>query len=118
MPKTIHMQVTRHDIKDIPTQDDKVISAWCIEKWQEKENVLKEFYKNKSFTSSHYIESDYPAFLHYGIILYWAIFTFFCFWAIYSYSLVRWYLLLVSVFYYVQTKFYGGTERFEMSFVK
>jgi len=46
LPKEVHFHLKRYDIKDLPSGEQE-LSQWCIDRWEEKELRLKNFYAKK-----------------------------------------------------------------------
>jgi lysocardiolipin and lysophospholipid acyltransferase len=51
LPLEVHFHVKRYDIKDIP-KEAKQLSDWCIDRWNVKEKLLKDFYREKRFPNT------------------------------------------------------------------
>ncbi|XP_077863859.1 lysocardiolipin acyltransferase 1-like [Saccoglossus kowalevskii] len=57
-PREIHFHIKRHPIATLPI-DEEGLQKWCNEQWSEKEEVLKEFYKNKRFVNVENVETGH-----------------------------------------------------------
>ena len=48
MPREVHFHIKCYDDKDLP-RDDEELGQWCKDRWEEKEERLKQFYTHKEF---------------------------------------------------------------------
>jgi len=111
-PQQVHFHIRRYLISDIPLNTEKEFGIWLQQRWDEKEKLLTQFYKTKSFSpDSICIErvSLYKS-LHYFI--FWAFFLYFFWYWILTYWFTKWYLLGAVLIWAGLTKL-GGVEVFE-----
>ena len=48
MPREVHFHIKCYDDRDVPRDDDE-LEQWCKDRWEEKEERLKQFYTHKEF---------------------------------------------------------------------
>ena len=48
MPREVHFHIKCYDDRDVPREDDE-LEQWCKDRWEEKEERLKQFYTYKEF---------------------------------------------------------------------
>eukprot|EP01135_Chromosphaera_perkinsii_P002300 Nk52_evm86s221 gene=Nk52_evmTU86s221 len=122
IPKEVHINVKKYDIKILKSMSDEEIQKWCEELWKEKEKKLEKFYDDKSFKSFDR-EMGGPGYdslnsmttkIMAMALLYWA---FFCVGAVYlvaTQAVVFYYCLLATaVFVGISIK-YKGVEMLEL----
>ncbi|CAF2365949.1 unnamed protein product [Rotaria sp. Silwood2] len=112
IPKSVHFHVKRYNINDLPKTDEE-IGEWLQNRWNEKENRLKEFYIKKQFDvqSKHFnnqnIESNICFKRRLAFIL-WSLFILFWSYCIFAYIKIKFYVLLVCIFHSIMDSFANG----------
>jgi len=118
LPQQVHFHVKRYAIKDIPREDDQV-AAWCVKRWEEKEQLLKKFYEQKCFPNVY----TFPApqdraffFKQWFELVFWLSVVASCtYLAIISWWM-RAYLLFAIIGELVISHLFGGAEQLEVSY--
>uniref|UniRef100_A0A5F8H5V7 Lysocardiolipin acyltransferase 1 n=1 Tax=Monodelphis domestica TaxID=13616 RepID=A0A5F8H5V7_MONDO len=120
-PKEIHFHINRYPVESLPETKEE-LQVWCHKRWQEKEDRLRMFYegpKNFYFTGKSVIppcKSEFRVLMvKWMSILYWTFFTPAMFILLYFYSIVRWYFLIIILFFVLQEKIFGGLEVIELA---
>ncbi|KAK1170440.1 lysocardiolipin acyltransferase 1-like [Acipenser oxyrinchus oxyrinchus] len=120
-PREIHFHVQRYPVKALP-EGTTELQDWCQERWREKEQRLRDFY-----TGGHCFDtsgrsrippckSEFRVMLiKMASLVYWTGFIMLSFTALYYSSLLRYYLLLVTVFFVAQERVVGGLEVLELA---
>ncbi|CAF0813800.1 unnamed protein product [Rotaria sp. Silwood1] len=112
IPKAVHFHVKRYNINDLPKTDEE-IGQWLQNRWNEKENRLKEFYIKKQFDvqskyfNNKHIESNISFQRRLAFIL-WSLFILFWSYCIFAYIKIKFYVLLVCIFHSILDSFANG----------
>ena len=108
-PSEIHFLVNKYPNSEIPSHQDD-LENWCKEKWQQKEEVLKNFYEKKSFDSNNLVTSNES--LVSSLFLYawvfWSLFQIGSVYIVWCYPLSRIYVIGCTIFYVCISKFTPG----------
>ncbi|XP_048209146.1 lysocardiolipin acyltransferase 1 [Perognathus longimembris pacificus] len=120
-PKEIHFHVHRYPVDTLPASNED-LQLWCHKRWEEKEERLRAFYqgeKNFQFTGQSVIppcKSELRVIVvKLMSILYWTLFSPAMCLLIYYYTFVRWYFIVVIVFFVLQERIFGGLEMIELA---
>ena len=99
-PKEIHFCAETVPNSDIP-QEEGEIADWLKQRWQEKEEQLKRFYKDGQFNSSYLEEAGFTRTRASMIacLAFWVIFIALSLYAIFSYHFMPWLMLALTLFY-------------------
>ncbi|XP_041109083.1 lysocardiolipin acyltransferase 1-like [Polyodon spathula] len=120
-PREIHFHVQRYPVKALP-EGTTELQDWCQERWWEKEQRLRDFY-----TGGHCFDTSGRSrippckselrvmLIKMASLVYWTGFITLSFAALYYSSLLRYYLLLVTVFFLAQERVVGGLEVLELA---
>ncbi|RXM37307.1 Lysocardiolipin acyltransferase 1 [Acipenser ruthenus] len=120
-PREIHFHVQRYPVKALP-EGTAELQDWCQERWREKEQRLRDFY-----TGGHCFDTSGRSrippckselrvmLIKMASLVYWTGFITLSFAALYYFSLLRYYLLLVTVFFVAQERVVGGLEVLELA---
>ncbi|MGH0142267.1 UNVERIFIED_CONTAM: hypothetical protein FKN15_075911 [Acipenser sinensis] len=120
-PREIHFHVQRYPVKALP-EGTAELQDWCQERWREKEQRLQDFY-----TGGHCFDTSGRSrippckselrvmLIKMASLVYWTGFITLSFAALYYFSLLRYYLLLVTVFFVAQERVVGGLEVLELA---
>ena len=116
-PKEIHLHIQKYDMADIPTESEDV-GRWCVQRWAEKEERLKNFHTG----SKSFVEGDEKGKLAADCSLYktlalvfWTLFMWASFYAVYVFPLAFWYMIIMSVFYILISAFGNGTDELQLN---
>lgn len=111
IPSTIHFHVKRYPVTGLPKSDDE-IGNWLLERWDEKEDQLKEFYEKKQFddiSNRVLYPNDMKVRLQRRLaVIFWILFI--CFWSycIVAFMKMRFFVLLVCFFHFILDTFANG----------
>lgn len=118
-PRQIHFHVRRYPVSCLP-RETAALQAWCQERWAEKEERLRSFYRSLRFDEA---DAHVPpckselkvALIKAASLCYWNAFIVFSFLVLWLWTPVRVYFLAVLVFFLVQQKVMGGVELIELA---
>jgi len=112
IPDAIHFHVKRYQINDIPHTNEQ-IGEWLQNRWDEKEDRLKEFYLNSQFDlpskrfNNEQIEFTVRSRRRLAF-LFWSLFILFWSYCIFAFVKMRFYVLLVCLFHLVLDTYANG----------
>lgn len=112
IPRAVHFDVKRYDVKDLPV-DDKEAGRWLQICWENKEERLKKFYEQNSFDESiKQINNDQVEstvrFQRRVSFVFWSIFILFWSYCIFAFIKLKFYVLLACLFHVVMDEFANG----------
>ncbi|CAJ0589516.1 unnamed protein product [Cylicocyclus nassatus] len=123
-PKNVHFDVKKYDISEIPSDPEKS-AAWLKKLWHDKEHKLRKFYEAEPHkrrldpSGEGYVWPVKTQGLGYYIAFgFWIMVTAMWLHSIYSYNLIRLYILVVSIFYCYVLRKYNGIEFLVMKWFK
>ncbi|XP_077997790.1 lysocardiolipin acyltransferase 1-like [Glandiceps talaboti] len=119
-PHEIHFHIERHPIVTLPINDED-LQNWCKQKWQEKEALLAEFYKHKEFPNvenrevgiSKKLAMTFTA----SLVFYTAFNIVVLMWMLSSKAGIT-FFIIVSIFYIIADRVFGGVDRLEILWYK
>jgi len=111
-PQQVHFHIRRYLISDIPLNTEKEFGIWLQQRWDEKEKLLTQFYKTKSFSPDSICIKRISLYKSLHYIIFWAFFLYFFWYWILTYWFTKWYLLGTVLIWAALTKL-GGVEVFE-----
>lgn len=120
-PREMHFHIERYPIEMLP-ENEKELEKWCTKKWEEKEEVLRNFYANgRGFCpreeteprNEQQIESRARNQLKIAL-LFWLLFITTSLMAIYYVLVVRWYFYVMFTTYLLQSVLGNGTDRLQL----
>ena len=98
-PEEIWFRVRVFNVETLP-QDSKALTQWLIERWEEKENILKIFYEEKIMSSVSDLNTaqefnvECDTVLHYvGAMMFWMLLAYATIYACVVFTYIRWYFL-------------------------
>ena len=119
-PGEIHVYITRYEIEALPRDSDS-IDNWCIKRWSEKEERLERFYKEGEFSEHNSIseidciETEIIARRKMqAAVFFWMVFLVCVGYGLCQYFLMRWFGILIIVFYFVVLFQYGGIDMLQI----
>eukprot|EP00111_Clytia_hemisphaerica_P008649 TCONS_00025286-protein len=115
-PKEIHCFFKRYQVDELPTEDG-ALGDWCKERFAEKEERLKEFYKQKRFTGpgteqdvTTRKQEDHANITNYISLIFWVSFVLYSIQAVWCSSFLFWYTIIVSIIHAVISAV-GGMDK-------
>ncbi|XP_074649145.1 lysocardiolipin acyltransferase 1-like [Tubulanus polymorphus] len=111
--KEVHFHIRRHDPHTLPT-DQTQLAEWCMNRWQEKEQILQQFYQDKQFNhpSPPVIDTE-PIMQQIAIFL--IINMTMALVMIYYISVVRWYFLLCILCHVIIERKFSGFDLLQVN---
>lgn len=112
IPRAVHFNVKRYDVKDLPTTDDEA-AKWLQTLWDEKENRLQKFYEKNSFDeptkqiNDAQVEST-VRFQRRVAFAFWSLFILFWTYCIFAFIKLKFYVVLVCLFHLILDQFANG----------
>eukprot|EP01102_Stenamoeba_stenopodia_P014778 TRINITY_DN4953_c0_g1_i1.p1 TRINITY_DN4953_c0_g1~~TRINITY_DN4953_c0_g1_i1.p1 ORF type:complete len:401 (-),score=103.45 TRINITY_DN4953_c0_g1_i1:64-1266(-) len=118
LPRELHYHVKKYSLSSLPT-DDEGMEKWILERWREKEENLKRFYKEKSFrflsgSNQSATSNKDPTFEALACGVFWILLVLGCSYGLYLYSWFRWYTLIAVVLMVILSQL-GGIEQYELA---
>ena len=119
VPKQMEFHVQRYPISSLP-QNKEDLDNWCVEKWKEKEALLQKFYEGGR-TFEGLVDgkmtnlSAQAVWFVYYVIAFWVVSFFATIWAIWTYSVVFWGVVLIMATYVVIGKYFGGVDNISIA---
>ncbi|XP_041107027.1 lysocardiolipin acyltransferase 1-like isoform X1 [Polyodon spathula] len=120
-PREIHFHVQRYPVKALP-EGTAELQDWCQERWREKEQRLRDFYTGGHCFDTSGCSRIPPCKSEFRVMLikmvslvYWTGFIALSFTALYCSSLLRYYLLFITIFFLAQERVVGGLEVLELA---
>lgn len=112
IPSVIHFHVKRYQVSDLPKTDDET-ATWLLERWDAKEDQLKNFSEKHEFddSSKRIINKaiDFNVRLQQRLILVlWMFFLGFWSYCIVAYMKIRFFVLLAGFFHMIMDTFANG----------
>ena len=75
MQKLVHFSIKRYPIDELPADSTEQMGQWLNERWEEKEEKLKKFYKNdKKFHNSRHPYWDRRTLSIWVALIFWPVF--------------------------------------------
>ncbi|XP_078488672.1 lysocardiolipin acyltransferase 1 isoform X1 [Ciona intestinalis] len=117
-PKVVHFHIRRYPISEVPVGD---VSSWCRNVWQQKENLLHEFYSEpdpscRGFGMKHEEKSN--VFVLILGFIFWVLFSLLCTYMLLTNLYVRCYFVVVALFFISATYLFGGIEKLQILFLE
>ncbi|XP_001627790.2 lysocardiolipin acyltransferase 1 [Nematostella vectensis] len=121
-PKEMHFHIQRHPIGNVNPSNAEEMEKWCCERWEEKENRLKEFYTlgqgfrhfNEKVTAQDSQREGEARTELWQALVFWVAFIFLSFLSVYHILAIRWYFYVVFVFYILQSVLGIGTDKLQL----
>ena len=77
-PSSVHFSIKRYPIDELPADSTDQMGQWLNERWEEKEEKLKKFYKNdKKFHNSRQPYWDRRTLSIWVALIFWPVFRYF-----------------------------------------
>lgn len=113
VPDEIHFHIQRYSNDDLP-EDLESLEEWCCKRWKEKEERLKRFYtQDKHFGAPAELAGDIQSSVRHMFIkclLVWFSFSICISVFIYISVMVRWFVFVVGILFFVLS-FCGGSDQ-------
>ena len=137
LPEEVYFHIQRHSAHEIPTQESE-LSAWCEERWQEKEARLHSFYNGERLcdhrpkanehstvltdviptkvnglteqNNNQTATHSYPTFMYRVTVTIYSLFMLAAMLLMYVTPLARFYAFALIIFFFTTTSRYGGME--------
>ncbi|XP_074662282.1 lysocardiolipin acyltransferase 1-like [Tubulanus polymorphus] len=111
--KEVHFHIQRHDPHMLPT-DQTQLAEWCMNRWQEKEQVLQQFYQDKQFNHPSPPVIDTEPIMQQTAI-FWIITMTMALVTIYLLSVARWYCLLCILCHVIAEQKFSGFDLLQVN---
>ena len=100
IPRVIVFTIKTYDLEELPTENDALLARWIEERWREKENFLREFYKFKDYsykngyTYDQNLEIERDTFVYLiGALIFWVLLLILTWYGFYSCPYLGWIFL-------------------------
>ncbi len=117
-PQQIHFHLRKYELASLPTTDDG-LTEWCTKRWQEKEQLLREFQTQKKFPQvipPKHVPNVSSRKL--SCLLFWMTSLVLSSYLLYHYAVARWYVVLAMLAELLITIYCGGTDSIEKKMAK
>lgn len=120
-PREIHFHVRRFSAACLPSSEER-LQRWCQERWREKEQRLRDFYRSEPRRFDE-PEARVPpckselrvTLIKAASLLYWSAFISLCCAGLWLWTPLRLYFLLMVIFFLGQQRVTGGVELMELA---